>query len=99
MILLLGGGSGIVDDAEDGAVRDRTQSPLPVVVVGNGADGTEFHGAQQGVERDIELDDGAGSNSNAIAQRRQERWCRNLDGIEAGQEARGREVSRAIGED
>ena len=50
-------GSGrIVKDAQNRAVRDRAQSPLPVIVVGKSADGTELHHAQQRAQRDVDVE-------------------------------------------
>ena len=61
---------GIVKDAQNGAVRDRTQSPLPVVVIGNSANGAKLHHAQQRAQSDIDIEAGAGREDRLSRARR-----------------------------
>src|SRR5579872_1323579 len=97
MVLLFGDG-GIVEDAQNGAIRDRTQGPLPVIVIGNSARGAELHHSQQSVQRDVDVEAGAGTNADFLAQRWKKRWRGHSQRVDAGEKAGSGVVSSAVGE-
>ena len=50
------------------------------------------------IQRDVDVEAGAGTNADFLAQRGQERWRSHFEGVEAGQKAIGGVVSGAVGE-
>src|SRR5579863_3791264 len=89
----------IVKHAQDGAIGDGTKSPLPVVIIGKGTDGAQLHDAKQSTQGDVDVKVCARKKSNFFAQCRQEGRSRDLEGIEAGQQASSGVISGAVGKD
>jgi hypothetical protein len=84
MTLLLGRRDGIIEDAEDGTVRDGAERPLPIIVIGKRANGAELHDAEQGAQSDVDVEAGARAESDFLAKCREKRRCRNFQAVEAG---------------
>src|ERR1035438_3078058 len=89
---------GVVKDAQNGAIRDRAKSPLPVVIVGKVADGAKLHHAQQRTQGNVDIEGGAGTQANFLAQGRKERRSSNFESVEARQQAGGGVESGAVSE-
>src|SRR5258708_34429842 len=101
MVLLRSGQGGIVEDSQDGAIRKRAQRPLPVIiiVVGSGAEGTELHGSQERVQRDVYIDTGARAEADLLPQCGKKRGRDNFYSVQAGEKTSGGVESCAVGED
>ena len=69
MILLLGASRGIVENAENRPIRDGAKGPLPVVIIGQRADGAQLHDAQQRAQRDVDIERGARTQAYFFAKR------------------------------
>src|SRR5258708_35544874 len=101
MVLLLSGQGGIVEDSQDGAIRNRAQRPLPVIiiVVGSGAEGTELHGSQERVQRDVYMDTGARADADLLPQCGKKRERDSFYSVQAGETTSGGVKSCAVGDD
>ena len=70
MILLFRACSGIVEYAQNRAIRDRTQGPLPAVIIGRSAQRSHSNRVQQRIQGDIDVNAGAGLQADFFLQRR-----------------------------
>jgi len=76
---------GIVKHSQNRAIRHRSQSPLPVVIIRNIADRAQLHHPEQRAQGDIYVEAGAGAKTDSLTQCREEGWRCDFKSVQTGQ--------------
>jgi len=86
MILLFCDLLRVVEYTQNRPVGDRTESPFPIVIVGNGANPSNIQRTEKRVQGDVYFEVSARNQSNALQHGWEERGSRDFDGINTRQQ-------------